>query len=156
MSRKDRRVNFSPEELNSMPMSDFLKRSVSYRASSSSPGRSSRRRVSASAGGIWSSFRLQPNKDYNSKQYYSPMSSFLRNLRAKVAKAIRLVSNKRRSSGKVSASSSSSLSSSNNLTRCRSVSDPMDSHRVEALEDCIEFLNSSASLKRSNSVSSNY
>uniref|UniRef100_A0A803QG18 Josephin-like protein n=1 Tax=Cannabis sativa TaxID=3483 RepID=A0A803QG18_CANSA len=124
MSRKDRRVNFSPEELNSMPMSDFLKRSVSYRASSSSsPGRSSRRRVSASAGGIWSSFRLQPNKDYNSKQYYSPMSSFLRNLRAKVAKAIRLVSNKR---------------------------------RVEALEDCIEFLNSSASLKRSNSVSSNY
>ncbi|XP_062095291.1 uncharacterized protein LOC133801151 [Humulus lupulus] len=147
MSRKDRRVNFSPE-VNTMPMSDFLKRSVSYRASSS-PGRSRKRAAAvAAAGGIWSSFRLQP-KD---SKYYSPMG-FLRSLRAKVAKAIRSMSNKRRSSGKVSASSSS-LSS--NLTRCRSVSDPMDSHRAEALEDCIEFLNSSASLKRTNSVSSNY
>lgn len=133
MSRKDRRVNFSPD-VNNMPMSDFLKRSVSFRASP--PFRGSRKRVAA----IWS-FRLQ-QKD---PKYYSPMG-FLRNLRAKVARAICLVS-KRRSSGKVSAS---------NLTRCRSVSDPMDSHRAEALEDCIEFLNSSASLKRTNSVSSNY
>ncbi|PON43556.1 josephin-like protein [Parasponia andersonii] len=132
MSRKDRRVNFSPD-VNSMPMSDFLKRSVSFRPS---PG-SCRKRVA----GVWS-FRLQ-QKD---SKYYSPIG-FLRSLRAKVARAICLVSNKRRSSGKVSAS---------NLPRCRSVSDPMDSHRAEALEDCIEFLNSSASLKRTNSVSSNY
>ncbi|MBZ7920129.1 hypothetical protein K7X86_00720, partial [Candidatus Sulcia muelleri] len=58
--------------------------------------------------------------------------------------------------------SSSSINS--NLTRSRSLSD--DSHRAQALEDCILFLNSSSSsssssssfsssLKRTNSVSCN-
>lgn len=135
MSRKDRRVNFSPD-VNKKPMSDFLKRSISFR--SISPGRSSQKRVAR----VWS-FRLQ-QKD---SKYYSPIDKFLRSLRAKMARAICLVSNKRKSSGKVSATT---------LTRCRSVSDPMDSHRAEAVEDCIEFLNYSASLKRTNSVSSNY
>ncbi|KAJ4725623.1 putative JOSEPHIN-like protein [Melia azedarach] len=32
---------------------------------------------------------------------------------------------------------------------------PVDSHRSEAIEDCIEFINSSSSLPRSNSVSTN-
>ncbi|KAJ4705345.1 putative JOSEPHIN-like protein [Melia azedarach] len=33
---------------------------------------------------------------------------------------------------------------------------PVDSHRSEAIEDCIEFINSSSSLpRRSNSVSTN-
>ncbi|KAJ0020086.1 hypothetical protein Pint_32580 [Pistacia integerrima] len=32
---------------------------------------------------------------------------------------------------------------------------PVDSHRTEAIEDCIEFINSSSSLPRSNSVSAN-
>ncbi|XWS53028.1 hypothetical protein CRYUN_Cryun11dG0122800 [Craigia yunnanensis] len=32
---------------------------------------------------------------------------------------------------------------------------PADSHRNAAIEDCIEFINSSASLPRSNSVSAN-
>ncbi|KAG6697613.1 hypothetical protein I3842_09G209800 [Carya illinoinensis] len=42
---------------------------------------------------------------------------------------------------------------SSSLVRSRSVSDPIDSHRAEAIEDCIEFLNSSSCLQRSNSVS---
>ncbi|EXB89942.1 hypothetical protein L484_023594 [Morus notabilis] len=132
MSRKDRRVCFSPD-VNDKPMSDFLKHSASIRTRETSTGH---KRVAAR---MWS-FKLPKDS-----KYYSPIE-FLRGLKAKVARAICLVST-RRSSGKVSAS---------NLTRCRSVSDPIDSHRAEALEDCIEFLNSSASLKRTNSVSSNY
>lgn len=30
---------------------------------------------------------------------------------------------------------------------------PLDSHRAEAIDDCIEFINSSSSLPRSNSTS---
>ncbi|GMN47920.1 hypothetical protein TIFTF001_017081 [Ficus carica] len=136
MSRKDRRVCFSPDVNDNLPMSDLLKHSASIRARDESS--CSHKRVN-STGGVWG-LRLPKES-----KYYSPVE-FLRSLRAKFARAICLAS-KRRSSGKVSAS---------NLTRCRSVSDPIDSHRAEALEDCIEFLNSSASLKRTNSVSSNY
>ncbi|GFZ01627.1 hypothetical protein Acr_15g0002360 [Actinidia rufa] len=32
---------------------------------------------------------------------------------------------------------------------------PIDSHRAEAINDCIEFINSSSSLQRSNSVATN-
>ncbi|XP_047324801.1 uncharacterized protein LOC124928605 [Impatiens glandulifera] len=59
-----------------------------------------------------------------------------------VAKALRFVSNGKRSSRKVS-------STEGNLARSRSYVDHaaaiIDSHRAEALEDCIEFLNSSSS-----------
>ncbi|KAJ9180601.1 hypothetical protein P3X46_008820 [Hevea brasiliensis] len=70
----------------------------------------------------------------------------LRRLGAKVARVLRLVSMKRKSSRKVSSAS---------LTRSRSLADAIDSQRAEAIEDCIEFLNSSSSLQRSNSVSTN-
>lgn len=76
---------------------------------------------------------------------FSPVR-FLKKLGAKVARVLRCASSKRKSSRKVSSSS---------LARSRSYVDPMDSHRAEAIEDCIEFLNSSCSLPRSNSVSSN-
>ncbi|XP_050213844.1 josephin-like protein [Mercurialis annua] len=76
---------------------------------------------------------------------YSP-ARLLRRLGAKVARVIRLVSTRRKSSRKVSSAS---------LTRSRSVADAMDSQRAEAVEDCIEFLNSSSSLQRSNSISTN-
>ncbi|KAF7825561.1 Serine/threonine-protein kinase STY46 [Senna tora] len=69
--------------------------------------------------------------------------SFLLRLGEKmVARAMRVVSKRRRSSGKVSSSSST-------LIRSRSISDPTsDSHRAEAVEDCIEFLHSSSSRER--------
>jgi hypothetical protein len=52
----------------------------------------------------------------------------------------------RKSSRKVTSSS---------LPRSRSLAEAVDSQRAEAIEDCIEFLNSSSSLQRSNSVSTN-
>jgi len=74
---------------------------------------------------------------------FSPVR-FLQQIRAKVASAIRVVSIRKRSSRKVSSSS---------LVRTRSVSDPSDSHRAKAVEDCIEFLHSSSSRERPSSVS---
>ncbi|GFY93190.1 hypothetical protein Acr_08g0015860 [Actinidia rufa] len=62
---------------------------------------------------------------------------------ARIARAMCFVST-RRSSRKVSSSS---------LMRSRSCAETIDSHRAEAIEDCIEFLYSSSSLQRSNSVS---
>ncbi|KAG6580487.1 hypothetical protein SDJN03_20489, partial [Cucurbita argyrosperma subsp. sororia] len=88
--------------------------------------------------GIWS-FSLSRDTRY------LPVR-FLQSLKAKVSEAIRFVST-RKSSRKVSSASTSTF------TRSRSVSDSMDSHRAEAIEDCIEFLNHSSSLSRSNSVS---
>ncbi|GMJ03206.1 hypothetical protein like AT3G09032 [Hibiscus trionum] len=75
-----------------------------------------------------------------------PAKGLLRRLGSKVASALRFESNRRTSMYKVSSS---------NLHRSRSVSESIDSHRAEAIEDCIEFLNSSSSsyLSRSNSVS---
>ncbi|GAB4833960.1 hypothetical protein Ancab_032208 [Ancistrocladus abbreviatus] len=65
-------------------------------------------------------------------------------------KALRLMQRrKQRSSCKVSSSATLARSRS-----CATAADSFDSHRAEAIEDCIEFLNSSASLQRSNSVSS--
>ncbi|OMO97508.1 hypothetical protein COLO4_14571 [Corchorus olitorius] len=72
----------------------------------------------------------------------------LRRLGAKVARALRLVSMRRSHH-----SNSHNKVSSSNLTRSRSLAESIDSHRAEAIEDCIEFLNSSSSLSRSNSVS---
>ncbi|KAL2337831.1 hypothetical protein Fmac_012277 [Flemingia macrophylla] len=76
---------------------------------------------------------------------FSPVR-FLQQLGAKVASAIRVVSVRRKSSRKVSSSS---------LVRTHSVSDPIDSHRAKAVEDCIEFLHSSSSRERPSSVSEN-
>ncbi|KAE8099249.1 hypothetical protein FH972_017246 [Carpinus fangiana] len=126
MSRKaSKRVSFSPD-VNDKPTM-FLKHGGGTRVSGG------RKRVI----GIWT-FRLPKESEL-----ISPVK-FLQSLRAKVVTAIRFISMRRRSSRKVSSS----------LVRSRSVSDPIiDSHRAEAIEDCIEFLNSSSSLPRSNSAS---
>ncbi|KAJ7961281.1 Josephin-like protein [Quillaja saponaria] len=63
---------------------------------------------------------------------------FLQGLGEKAARAFRFVS-MRWSSRKVSSSPS---------VRSRSLSDPTDSQRAEAVEDCIEFLHSSSSRQR--------
>lgn len=86
--------------------------------------------------GIWS-LRLQRNSAVR----------FLNCIGSKVASALRFVSTTR---------SSRKVSSSSTLLRSRSYAEQLDSHRAEALEDCIEFLNSSSSLQRSNSVSTNF
>ncbi|KAK7855012.1 hypothetical protein CFP56_030173 [Quercus suber] len=126
MSRKaSKRVSFSPD-VNDKP-AIFLKHGGGTRVAGS------RKRVI----GIWSFSRLPKDSEF------SPVK-FLERLQAKVVGTIRLMSLRRSSSRKVSSS----------LVRSRSVSDPIDSHRAEAIEDCIEFLNSSSSLPRSNSVSS--
>ncbi|CAH8391352.1 unnamed protein product [Eruca vesicaria subsp. sativa] len=79
----------------------------------------------------------------------------IRRIRARVSKTLRCMSFGRSTSDKTSSllmASSSSSSSSIYMTRSKSVAES-ESHRAEAIEDCIEFLNSSFSLSRSNSVS---
>ncbi|OIW07536.1 hypothetical protein TanjilG_14482 [Lupinus angustifolius] len=65
---------------------------------------------------------------------------FLLQIGAKVASAIKDVSFRSRSSRKVSSST---------LFRSHSLSYSTDSHRAEAVEDCIMFLHSSSSRERS-------
>ncbi|XVF46691.1 hypothetical protein PTKIN_Ptkin03bG0048200 [Pterospermum kingtungense] len=80
---------------------------------------------------------------------FSP-ERFFKHLGSKVAKGLHVVSKRiRPSPPKVSSSSSSSSSSG----RSKPFVTPVDSHRSAAIEDCIQFINSSASLPRSNSVS---
>jgi hypothetical protein len=70
---------------------------------------------------------------------------FLKQLADKVARALHSVSMRRRHSPK-----DSSLGRSNPFVA------PVDCHRTEAIEDCIEFINSSSStFSRSNSVTTN-
>ncbi|XP_054785117.1 uncharacterized protein LOC129291663 [Prosopis cineraria] len=70
----------------------------------------------------------------------SPVSFLLRLGEKVVAGAMKVVSMKRRSSRKVSSST---------MVRSRSLSaGSSDSHRAEAVEDCIEFLHSSSSRER--------
>ncbi|KAL8102223.1 hypothetical protein AgCh_026929 [Apium graveolens] len=85
----------------------------------------------------------------NSKSHNAFSAEFLRRIADKMAKTLSLVTIKR-SSRKVSSSSSSST-----LARSRSYADTsLDTQRAEAVEDCIEFLNSSSCLrKKSNSIS---
>ncbi|XP_010486458.1 PREDICTED: josephin-like protein [Camelina sativa] len=78
---------------------------------------------------------------------------------ARVAKTWRFISFRRNTTDKKTSSfllpssdSSSSSSSTIYMKRSKSVNET-ESHRAEAIEDCIEFLNSSFSLSRSNSVS---
>ncbi|KAL0736792.1 hypothetical protein Bca4012_013002 [Brassica carinata] len=87
----------------------------------------------------------------------------LRRIGAGVAKTLRFMSLGRKSSSSSSntkstpcTSSTSSLSCSSSssiyLAKSKSVNES-ESHRAEAIEDCIEFLHSSSSLSRSNSIS---
>ncbi|GLU18796.1 hypothetical protein SLE2022_350780 [Rubroshorea leprosula] len=69
----------------------------------------------------------------------------LKHLGGKVAEGVRLVSLKIRPSPKDSSTSG----------RSKPFVTPVDTHRTEAIEDCIEFINSSSSLPRSNSRSAN-
>ncbi|KAH7553811.1 hypothetical protein ACOSP7_029324 [Xanthoceras sorbifolium] len=126
-SKASKRVSFSPD-VNEKP-TIFLKHGGSGRAAGN------RKRVVV---GVFS-FRLPRSLRF------SP-ARLLEHLGAKVARALRCVSMRKRSSRKVSSST---------LTRSRSLADSIDSHRhrAEAIEDCIEFLNSSSSMSRSNSVS---
>ncbi|GAA0155308.1 hypothetical protein LIER_13066 [Lithospermum erythrorhizon] len=71
---------------------------------------------------------------------------FLKRIGAKVASVWRYRTNDRRRP-------SHRASSSANLARSRSYAETLDSQRAEAIEDCIEFLNSSSSLPRTSSVS---
>ncbi|XP_022977351.1 uncharacterized protein LOC111477703 [Cucurbita maxima] len=72
--------------------------------------------------------------------------SFLRRIGAKVVKVLRYVSLRKRSASPASCSSSSSLKSGSNFNRSHSVSESMEeSHRAEAVKDCINFFNSSSS-----------
>ncbi|KAK1377443.1 Sulfoquinovosyldiacylglycerol 2 [Heracleum sosnowskyi] len=81
----------------------------------------------------------------NSKTYNAFSAEFLRRIAEKMAKTLSLVTIKR---------SSRKVSSSSTLARSRSYADTsLDTQRAEAVEDCIEFLNSSSSLRKSNSVS---
>ncbi|XP_076914045.1 uncharacterized protein LOC143572897 [Bidens hawaiensis] len=75
---------------------------------------------------------------------------FLGRIKAKVARALGFVS----SSRKISSSSSSLCDCT--LKRSRSYVEALDSHRAQAIEDCIQFLNSSSSpsFQRSKSASS--
>ncbi|KAK4730469.1 hypothetical protein R3W88_023457 [Solanum pinnatisectum] len=131
-----RRVNFSPDNFHDQnnPTNFYFKKKP----------------VSSSN---WNS-RLQ--KSYSSSSY---VASFVKNIGIKVASALNFLSNsnkKKRSSPKVSSSSTTTTTS---LTRSSSYAQTLiyDSQRAQAIEDCIEFLNSSSSsssLHRSSSVSS--
>ncbi|KAG7549159.1 hypothetical protein ISN45_Aa06g000860 [Arabidopsis thaliana x Arabidopsis arenosa] len=90
----------------------------------------------------------------------------LRRIRARVGKTFRYISFGRRSNNtKTTPSSSRNLSSFSSLSCSSSYSsssiylmkskslNESESHRAEAIEDCIEFLNSCSSLSRSNSIS---
>ncbi|MCD7452149.1 hypothetical protein HAX54_015261 [Datura stramonium] len=95
--------------------------------------------------------RVQKSCSSSSSEF--SVAIFLKNIGTKVASALNFLSNsnRKRSSRKVSSSSASCLA------RSRSYAETLihDSQRAEAIEDCIEFLNSSSSsLHRSSSVSS--
>ncbi|TYH77527.1 hypothetical protein ES332_D04G160500v1 [Gossypium tomentosum] len=75
---------------------------------------------------------------------FIPAKALLGRVGAKVASALRFESIRRSCRHKVSSS---------NLPRPRSLTKSTESHHAEAIEDCIQFLNTSSSLSRSNSVS---
>lgn len=78
------------------------------------------------------------------KRDLSPLK-YLKNLGGKMVGVLRMISpRRRRASPRVTSSSSE---------RAKTCVAPLDSHRAEAIDDCIEFINSSSSLPRSNSTS---
>ncbi|KAJ0878624.1 hypothetical protein HanRHA438_Chr10g0441891 [Helianthus annuus] len=73
---------------------------------------------------------------------------FICRIKTEFTRALGIVSSSRKMPPSISSSpSSSSSSSSSNCTLRRSVSyaEPFDSHRAQAVQDCIQFLNSSSS-----------
>ncbi|KAI3732347.1 hypothetical protein L1987_63551 [Smallanthus sonchifolius] len=88
---------------------------------------------------IWA-FRSQKTSGFSAMR-------FLGRIKAKFARALGFVSSSR--------SSTSSSSCNCTLKRSRSYVEALDSHRAQAIEDCIQFLNSSSSssFQRSKSVS---
>ncbi|KAL3646670.1 hypothetical protein CASFOL_009214 [Castilleja foliolosa] len=83
----------------------------------------------------------------SSKRATPKIWSFFINIGAKVSNALTMISTRRKCSGKVSSSFASLARS------CSYAELALDSHRAEAIEDCIEFLNN-PSLQRSSSVNS--
>ncbi|MFS7976912.1 hypothetical protein Hanom_Chr10g00897921 [Helianthus anomalus] len=84
---------------------------------------------------------------------------FICRIKSEFTRALGIVSSSRKMPPSMSSSPSSSSSSfSCNCTLRRSVSyaEPFDSHRAQAVQDCIQFLNSSSSssFQRSKSLSS--
>ena len=87
----------------------------------------------------------------------------LRRIGAGVAKTLRFMSLGRKTSSNTKSTQSTSTSTSSSSSSCSSSSsiylvksksvNESESHRAEAIEDCIEFLHSSSSLSRSNSIS---
>ncbi|XAR60713.1 Ubiquitinyl hydrolase 1 [Bertholletia excelsa] len=74
---------------------------------------------------------------------------FLKQIGDKIVSALHSMSWSRRvRRGRSSAAAASSGRSNPSIA-------PLDSHRAEAINDCIQFINSSSSLSRSNSVPSN-
>lgn len=140
----NRRVGFSPDINYKQPeirTSKFNKKGYGARGSKVA---ANKKRVNSS--GICGSFRILKSSSSSSSGFSAV--KFLKRVGSKVAKALRLMSSRKKRSRKVS---SASLS----LARSRSYAETLnDSQRAEAIEDCIEFLNSSSSLQRSNSVAS--
>ncbi|KAJ0453404.1 hypothetical protein HanRHA438_Chr15g0683211 [Helianthus annuus] len=91
---------------------------------------------------IWT-FRSQKSSGFSAMR-------FLGRIKAKFARALGFVSSSRKLS-----SSSSTSSCECTLKRSRSYVEAFDSNRAQAIEDCIQFLNSSStsSFQRSKSVS---
>ncbi|CAI9106935.1 OLC1v1006184C1 [Oldenlandia corymbosa var. corymbosa] len=85
-------------------------------------------------------FRLLPKRN----ELY-PFKHF-KHLGEKMVSFLQMMS-PRRCSPKVTSSSSSSAD-----RAAKPCAAPVDSHRAEAIDDCIEFINSSSSLPRSNST----
>ncbi|XP_030503068.2 uncharacterized protein LOC115718429 [Cannabis sativa] len=98
------------------------------------------------------------NSNNNNNRFQLPkgQSSFLAPFRllkhfaGEVARVLCMVSGTRRKSSSSSSSSTSRKNSSS--ARSKPFVAPLDSHRMEAIEDCIQFINSSCTLSRSNST----
>ncbi|KAL3531715.1 hypothetical protein ACH5RR_005236 [Cinchona calisaya] len=102
----------------------------------------------ATKNGIWGgSFRIPKTSSSSSLSSEFSGIRFLKRVGTNVTKALRLMSSRNKCSRKVSSAAT--------LARSRSYAEALDdSQRAEAIEDCIEFLNSSSSLQRCNSVAS--
>lgn len=70
---------------------------------------------------------------------------YVQHIGRKVSLLMRFISSRGRGTTKKEGVSSSS-------GRAKPFVTPIDSHRAEAIDDCIEFINSSSSLQKSNSV----
>ncbi|CAN1142346.1 hypothetical protein LINPERPRIM_LOCUS25975 [Linum perenne] len=134
MSRKSsKRVSFFTPDSTEKPTTIFLKHS---------PTTTHRKKIAVV--GIFT-FRIHPVRIWR----FTPSCRLFRRLGAKLARALRFFSlpRRRRRRGKTTSTS----------PPARSMTVGEDSQRIEAIEDCIEFLNSSSSwcdsLSRSSSVS---